>query len=265
MSVKIASVGDNCIDYYFQTGASYPGGNSVNVSVYITRMGHEASYIGVVGADQNGDLIREALKRKGVDVSHLHTVAGPTAVTNVEVQNGERIFRSYDEGVLAGFRLTEEDITFLQEHDLIVTALWGKMERDLPRLKRRGSLLAFDFGSRHSGDLVDTAIPWVDYAFFSAEGMEEGAAEPFVREMKARGPKTVIVTMGKEGSVAFDGKELVRCGVVPCTVVDTMGAGDSFIAGFLVSVLQGRPLKECMEKGAWNSSVTLQYFGAWEP
>ena len=44
MSVKIATVGDNCMDVYENIGKAYPGGNPVNVAVYIVRMGGEASY-----------------------------------------------------------------------------------------------------------------------------------------------------------------------------------------------------------------------------
>ena len=43
---RIACIGDNCVDYYDETGESYPGGNPVNVSVYFQRLGSESSYIG---------------------------------------------------------------------------------------------------------------------------------------------------------------------------------------------------------------------------
>ena len=42
-----------------------------------------------------------------------------------------------------------------------------------------------------------------------------------------------------------------------------MGAGDSFIAGFLKGILEEKPVEECMKRGATNSSVTLEYNGAW--
>ena len=77
------------------------------------------------------------------------------------------------------------------------------------------------------------------------------------------GPKAVIVTRGKAGSLAWDGSQLYRCGIVECEVVDTMGAGDSFIAGFLYGVLEGKTIPEAMRAGAENSAVTLGYSGAW--
>ena len=46
-------------------------------------------------------------------------------------------------------------------------------------------------------------------------------------------------------------------------MVDTLGAGDSYIAGFLYSYLQGLPMKRCMRAGAENAAVTIGYLGAW--
>ena len=75
--------------------------------------------------------------------------------------------------------------------------------------------------------------------------------------------RIAVMTRGDKGSLAFDGKRFVRQGIIPCHITDTMGAGDSFIAGFLTAWLERRPLEECMKKGAENSAVTLGYAGAW--
>lgn len=48
-----------------------------------------------------------------------------------------------------------------------------------------------------------------------------------------------------------------------CEVIDNMGAGDSYIAGFLIGILEGKSISECMQKGALSSSETIGYYGAW--
>ena len=68
-----------------------------------------------------------------------------------------------------------------------------------------------------------------------------------MEEMQEKGAKTVIVTRGTKGSIAYDGTSYTEFGIIPCDVVDTMGAGDSFIAGFLYGILQGKSLQE-----VWN-------------
>lgn len=261
--IRIAAVGDNCMDVYDRTGEAYPGGNPVNVAVYTVRLGGKASYTGVVGTDQYGPLMRKAIAAKGVDVSHLKTAEGQTAVSHVDIVDGDRVFGDYEEGVMAGFRLEPEDIDFLCGHDLVVTGLWGMVAGDLPALRARGVPVAFDFADKRTDPTIDRAIPYVDYAFFSYDGGEEGELQAFLRTMQGRGPRIVVATRGEQGSMAYDGTRFYEQGIVPCQVVDTMGAGDSFIAGFLFGLLRGRTIPECMALGAQNSSVTLQYSGAW--
>ena len=207
--------------------------------------------------------MRAAVASKGVDVSHLKTAPGATAVSHVEIANGNRVFGDYEEGVMAGFRLTPEDIDFLCSHDLVVTGLWGMIAGDLPALRARGVPVAFDFADKRTDPTLDLAIPYVDYAFFSYDGADGETLRTFLRSMQARGPKVAVATRGEAGSMAYDGSPFYEYGIVPCRVVDTMGAGDSYIAGFLFGLLRGKSIPDCMALGAQSSSVTLQYSGAW--
>ena len=70
------------------------------MAVYTVRLGGQASYIGPVGDDEFGEIMRTAIAAKGVDVSRLHVKPGRTAVSQVELLDGERVFGDYDEGVL---------------------------------------------------------------------------------------------------------------------------------------------------------------------
>ncbi len=261
--MKLAAVGDNCMDVYENTGKAYPGGNPVNVAVYFVRLGGEASYTGVVGTDRYGKLMRDKIAEKGVDVSHVRFVEGNTAITHVELVDGERVFGDYEEGVLADFKLTAEEIDFLCGHDLVVTGLWGNVQDDLALLKERGVKVAFDAATRPGDPAAVTAVPAVDYLFFASDDGDTEVLRAQMKELKAKGPELVIATLGEQGSVVYDGEEFTTFGIVPCDVVDTMGAGDSYIAGFLKGILEGQPVAECMKMGASNSSVTLEYNGAW--
>ena len=260
--IRIAAAGDNCVDAY-SDGNAYPGGNPVNVAVYVARLGGESTYIGAVGTDKYGKIMLDAIEAKGVDTSHMKVLEGNTAVTQVEIINGNRVFGDYDEGVMADFKLNAEDIEFLAGYDMVVSGLWGMCENELPLLKEKGATIAFDFATKLDDPVLGIAIPYVDYAFFSVDDQSEGEIKKFMVEMHAKGPKVVVVTRGEAGSIAYDGKEFYTYGIVPVEVVDTMGAGDSFIAGFLYSICAGRSIPEAMADGAANSSVTLGYAGAW--
>ena len=85
-----------------------------------------------------------------------------------------------------------------------------------------------------------------------------------MKEIYNRGPKLVIAMRGEKGSLCFDGIDYHEMGIVHCDdVVDTMGAGDSYIAGFLNAIIRGESIIESMHAGAENATETIKYFGAW--
>lgn len=261
--MKIGAVGDNCMDVYKSSGEAFPGGNPVNVAVYCVRQGENASYTGVVGNDEYGTLLKDALKGKKVDVSHVRELPGKTAITEVEIIDNDRVFGDYDEGVLEQFVLTDEDIDFLASHDIVVSGIWGKIEKSLGTIKSKGVPIAFDFATKLDDPLVEEIIPHIDYAFFSYDEGEDEFINDYMKKLQAKGPRLIVVTMGEKGSMVYDGISFYHYGIVPCEVVDTMGAGDSYIAAFICGLLQKKSIEECMKMGAKNSSLTIQYQGAW--
>ena len=68
------------MDVYDKEGKEYPGGNPLNVAVYVVRLGGESTYVGAVGTDKYGEKMMEAIKGKGVDISHLKVLEGNTAL-----------------------------------------------------------------------------------------------------------------------------------------------------------------------------------------
>lgn len=264
--MKLAAVGSNCVDFYnnIENGKAYPGGSPVNVAVYTVRLGGEASYTGPVGDDVYGKIMQEAIAAKGVDTSHLHVKHGKTAVSQVELLEGERVFGDYEEGVLEDYTLSEEDMDFIQTHDMVVCDLWGKVEGQFRALKARGITTAFDCATRPEDEASRIAMPYTDYLFFSSDDGDTPALRDQMKGYHSRGPKLVIALLGEHGSLCYDGSEFHKFGIVPCEhLVDSMGAGDSYIAGFLYGIVEGLPIDEAMQKGAANATETLKYFGAW--
>ena len=261
--MKIACIGDNCIDRYDDLKKESPGGNPVNVAVYTRRLGGEASYIGVVGDDQYGELIASSVRAKGVDVSHVRTVHGNSTVSHITMKDGERVFGDYDEGVMADFRPTQDDIDFMCGHDLVVTDLWGHSEETLEKIQARGVPTAFDASERPFADAALIAAPYSSVFFFSDDRSSDEEIRTLLKKIYSSGAKTVIAMRGSRGSIAYDGEEFFSFGIVPCDVVDTLGAGDSYVAGFLNAWLQGKLVPECMRCGAESAALTIGYFGAW--
>ncbi|WHY00700.1 fructoselysine 6-kinase [Neobacillus sp. DY30] len=260
--MRIATVGDNCMDVYQTSGKAYPGGNPVNVAVYLTELGADSSYIGWVGSDSYGELMQKDISKKGVDISHLSKKDGKTAVTYVELVNNDRCFGEYDEGVMADFTLTPAELDFIQKHQLVHAGVWGHVERYYSLFKKRGLQTSFDFSNQLDHILVKTLPQYVDYSFFSYT-QDDSFIRQFLKDVKNNGSRITIATLGENGSLAYDGEQFYKCGVVAVDVVDTMGAGDSFISGFIYGKLKGLPTAKCLDLGAETAAKTIQYFGAW--
>ncbi|MCR4723613.1 MAG: fructoselysine 6-kinase [Eubacteriales bacterium] len=265
MKIKgLACAGDNCIDYYDETGEAYFGGNPVNVAVNASKAGYQTTYIGAVGDDEYGEGFKRILGSKKVDLSHMYTLPGSTAMTHVTRVNGERVFGDYDEGVTAHFTLSEADKEFMASYEIIVSGIWGRMEKDIVSLKDTGSLIAFDFADKLDDPMVKTVSRSLTYAFFSYKEDDEYIRD-YLKEIVSQGCCTAVVTLGDKGSLAFNGERFIRFGIVPCKepVKDTLGAGDSYIAGFLCASLEGATIAECMENGALWAARTLALGKAW--
>ena len=142
-----------------------------------------------------------------------------------------------------------------------MTDLWGNQSPAFRKIKRSAASLAFDCADRPGDPLAQEALRYADILFFSAEEDSHDLRAKMCSMMK-RG-RIVAATLSGNGSVALDDDGFHLCGIVPCDrIVDTMGAGDSYIAGFLSGLIKGEPLERCMETGAREASSALAYHGA---
>lgn len=267
--MKAAMIGDNCIDVYVQIDGQivnrrYPTGNAVDTGVNLQKLGIPTSIISTTGNDADGEWMIQSLKKEGLDVSHLKVGDGPTAVTYMNMDGNDRVHGEYVEGVLENIVFDEEDTAFAASHDLVHTALWGKAEKVLPVLKEKGVKISFDYADRLDHPLVESTLPYVDYGFYSYHNDRDAFIEAFLKDKTNRGMKVAVATFGDKGSLAYDGNSFIECGICPASVVvNTVGAGDSYISGFLFGILKGYSIKECMEMGAKVSSEVIQVFEPW--
>ena len=89
-----------------------------------------------------------------------------------------------------------------------------------------------------------------------------GVGLPYLRYRAVTALKSRV--LGKlRLSLAYEDGQFYSQAAIDCEVVDTLGAGDSFIAGFLHGLLSGLPMQERMRLGAENASITIGYLGAW--
>ncbi len=263
LQMNAAMIGDNCIDLYERLKRKYPTGNAVDTGVNLQKLGISTSIISTTGNDENGRWMVSTLLKEGLDVSHLKVGNGPTAVTYMDMDGLDRVHGDYVEGVLKKIVFDDEDVDFAASHDLVHSALWGKAEKVLPKIRARGPLVSFDYADRLDHPLIEKTLPYVDYGFFSYHKARDLFIESFLMDKVARGMKVAVATFGEKGSLAWDGRTFYEGGVFPAKVVNTVGAGDSFIAGFLCGVLNGDSVPGCLERGARIAAQVVSVFEPW--
>jgi len=261
----LATVGDNTIDEYVgEDSGTFVGGNALNVAVQLRRLGHDVSYAGAVGRDAAGERIRSALDGLGVDLGGLVVLDGATSVSRIRVRpDGDRVIELEDFAVCAHYRPTEEELDRLATHAFVHLG-WTPYATEIRRaLRARGARLSQDCA-------ISAGYEHLDVAFCSA-GDDLETARTMAEQAVEGGARLAVVTCGPAGSLAFDGRTWWRQGADPVVVVDTTGAGDSFIAGFLGAYAdvdgegddEGDEVAVALRAGAATAARTCGHRGGW--
>lgn len=260
--VRVLGIGDNTVDIYVDQGVQFPGGNAVNVAVLMRRLGADSAYLGCVGDDFLGDLIRDALVAEGVDVSRLRRAPGGNSWSRIRHVGSDRVFDGNHPAFRGDYRLTEDDHAWMAGFDLAHSSVYSKLEDALARIRAAGPLLSFDYSSEYDEAYIARTAPALDIAFLSAADPDDRACEALARSVAAHGPTLVVITRGSKGALALEAGVVRTARVEPAEVVDTLGAGDGFIAGLLMTRLSGADLARQLAAGARNAARVCEQRGA---
>ena len=246
--MDIVAFGDNIVDRFVDRRIAYPGGNCVNVAVFAADAGADAAYVGVVGDDPAGDMVLDALRRRGVDSTHVVRRHGPTGVTDLVTRDGDRVFLDWNDGGVttsAPYVIDPAELAWFDEARLVHSSVYSAAERELPKLRSVGPVVSFDYSSepeyRTDAYLRSTA-PYVDLALFSGGAATAGDVARLAGRAAGSGAGLVLVTRGSSGAVLTDGAWSIEhpAVVVPeDEIVDTTGCGDAFLTGFVLRLLDG--------------------------
>lgn len=256
---RILSFGDNVVDCYADQNLMYPGGNCLNHAVFAHRFGAETCYAGAVSDDAAGRLIRSALGREGVDISHLRNLPGNTAFCVIGTEEGERVFLGADLGVSI-IGPTAEDLDLMAKVDAVHTGRSSHIDAWVPHISAR-SLLSFDFATIQDRERIERVGGHCYLASFSGGGLTEEAALDLAATAAAAGAVNVLVTRGEHGALLMRSGQITQARAVVITPLDTLGAGDTFIARVLVGLLRQEETPDLLSAAATEAAHTCSWHG----
>ncbi|MHB8218485.1 MAG: carbohydrate kinase family protein [Candidatus Sulfotelmatobacter sp.] len=236
------------------------GSSSAILAHNLAALGSRVGFITKVGDDCFGALAMERLRERGVDLTAV--VHGAKSGVTVLLPHGtQRHILTYP-GTIAELRFEELDLPYLasaRHFHMSSMFLQCGLFSDAPELFRRmkssgltTSLDTNDDPDDQWGVELEKTLPHVDILLPNErEAMRMSNSDDLETALSrlAEKVKTVVVKRGASGAVAIQGGRRFSAPAVPVEVVDPVGAGDSFDAGFLHQFLSGADLADCLTYG----------------
>jgi len=258
--VRVVAVGDNDVDCYLSTGLMYPGGNCLNVAVFARRFGAESAFIGAMADDAAGRHMQGALTQEGVATDRLRIVPGLTAYCVIGHMGAERVFLTHDLGV-SRFVPTDSDLAALAKFDAAHVGQSSGLDPWVPAIAEQ-TRLSYDFSTRLDSAHMRRTAPHCWLATISGGDRSLEEIEALADDLRRHGAEHVLATMGRRGALLLTTRDRYFVSAQPVEAVDTLGAGDAFIARTLVGLLREENSHDILDAATQAAAETCLYIGA---
>ena len=248
----------------------YYGGKGINVSTILNTLGMETTALGFV-AGFTGKAIEDGLNAQGMHTDFIHLPEGNSRI-NVKVKHGDETEINGQGPVITQEAIDTlfEKLNALREEDVLVLA--GSIPNTLPEdiyerilaaLSGKGIRIAVDA----TKDLLLNVLKYHPF-LIKPNNHELGEMfhtvcdtrediEHYARELQKMGARNVLISMAGDGAILIteDGGS-IRMGTPKGKVVNSVGAGDSMVAGFLAGYLKNGNYEEALKTGTAAGSAT---------
>ena len=257
------------------------GGSSANIAAGLVKFGSKAALVTRVSDDAIGRYCVNQLNHYGVDATHVKPIAGEfrnsLAVYETRLENHNSVI--YRNGA-ADFQMSMEDVEavdYSQFGALITAGTVFAAEpsrsaafRAFELAKEAGLPIIFDVDYRpyswpspqvaedvlsRAGAMSDVIVANDEEFGFMAGGIEKGLEK--ARELANSTASIVVYKMGHLGAITFADGEETQSGIYKVDALKPTGAGDSFMAGFIASIAEGRALNESVMRGSACAAIVV--------
>lgn len=261
------------------------GGSSANIAAGLVKFGCKAALITKVSDDAVGWYCLNQLDHYGIDRTHVAAIRGEcrTSLAIYETRVEEHQSVIYRNNA-ADFQMSLADVEavdYSRYGALITTGTVFAAEpsrsaafRAFELAREAGLPVIFDVDYRpyswpspqvaeevlsRAGGLADVVVGNDEEFGFMAGALDRGLAK--ARELAGSTAALVVYKMGPEGAITFSQGQEIRTGIYPVTALKPTGAGDSFMAGLLAGLSEGREVREAVLRGSACASIVVSQPG----
>lgn len=283
---------DNYAVQYIAGGATQ---NSIRVAQWMLKVPGATSYFGAVGADNYGETLERCAHEDGVRVVYQKNPEVPTGTCAVLVNGGERSLvanlaaantftSAHLETADAKDAVEKAKIVYISGFFLTVSvdSILSVAKKSVEDNKIFAINLSAPFLIQFFADQMASVMPYADFVFGNeSEAAAYGEAKGYGSDLetialklsaqpKASGtrPRIVVFTQGSSATIVAANGVVTVYPVDPLpreALVDTNGAGDAFVGGFLSQLVQNKPLPECVRAGHFAARTIIQRSGCTFP
>ncbi|GEP00444.1 ribokinase [Methylobacterium haplocladii] len=257
------------------TGDAYqrlPGGKGANQALAARRAGAEVRMLGAVGDDAFAEPALVNLREAGVDLSSVRRTDRPTGVAFIVVDAEGRNAITVAAGANTAVEATAVERLDLGAQDILL------LQREIPdaagesaarSAKAAGARVVLNFAP--SGVIPDSYLALVDILILneheaadlvSALAIDTGSHAALADALQIRFGTDVVVTLGAAGAVGWSNGIEHRTAALPVNVVDTTGAGDTFVGIFTAALAEGTSFGDALRRGSIAGSLACTCSGA---
>ena len=283
-TLRIVSLGEVLWDL-FPTGARFWGAPA-NFACHAASLGATVSIVSAVGDDARGHEAIDILNRYDIDISLIQIVSeASTGSVGISLDSaGKPTFTIHEDSAWDRLTWNEALHSRINEADAIYFGTLGQRSDSSRHTIRRSVETARDAGLPRIID-INLRSPFFDSAMIrdsialasilklSDDELSEvctafcmnstGDVEAMLRGVLEAGClDMVVMTRGAEGALLVTPDDTIQQGGIPTTVIDTVGAGDSFSAAFLIGELCGEPHEQILHRACEVAAATCAHSGA---
>jgi ribokinase len=267
---KLPAIGET---YSADSISFLSGGKGANQAAQCSKLGLKTYMVGKIGDDYFGEVLIQNLNKYGIDTSQVTTCPINTGIGVVNAVEDGSLVSTIAKG--ANYTLTQSDIdqaeAIIAKSQIVILQLEVPIEIVEYSIKMANKYNCYIIlngapASHISEEILKEVNCFVvnetEASYYAGEKVSSYQdADKVCEKLHAQVGDHLIITLGAEGSLIYDGKEKIHIPPNKVTVVETTGAGDSYIGAFAYGVIKGMSLREAGNFASKVSSITVLNIG----